>query len=192
MGKFTNIRYEGKRNPYLLPDKLKVLYSFRVDFFFLSLLLILSIFYFRGIFENDTLLLLNQVAHGDFTIALTVDEHVFHHLDNLPIHAAKLPLLSILYPLQIILGDLLALKVLPILMLFLTATLVYLANKQFVSRFEGNRRGYWLSASCFVGSLVIIYNPWTIDKIHHAYWQVLSLAALYLLIATIDDYLRSR
>jgi hypothetical protein len=137
------------------------------------------------------LLLFGQVAHGDLRYALTVDEHLFHHLSNLPVHAAKLPLLSILYPLQIILGDLLAVKVFTILILFLAATLVYLANKQFVSRFEGTR-GYWLSASCFVGSLVIMYNPWTINKIHHHYWLVLSLAASYLLIATIDRYLHSK
>jgi hypothetical protein len=186
MGKFTNIRYAGKRKPYLLPDSLKVLYSYRIDFFFLSLLLILSIFYFRGILENDVLM-----AHGDLKYALTVDGHLFHHLNKLPIHAAKIPLLSILYPLQIILGDLLAVKVFTILILFLSATLVYFANKQFVSRFEG-KRGYWLSASCFVGSLVIMYNPWTINKIHHHYWLVLSLAASYLLIAVIDSYIRSK
>src|SRR5919108_1943066 len=195
MGKFTNIRYEGKGKPYLLPDKLKVLYSYRVDFFFVSLLLILSIFYFSSILENDTLFLFREVAHGDLRFALTVDEHLFHHLSNeFPINAAKLPLLSILYPLQIIFGDLLAEKVFVILTLFLAATLVYLANKQFVSRFDSNnRRGYyWLSASCFVGALVIMYNPWTIDEIHHHYWLVLSLAASYLLIAVIDSYLRSK
>jgi hypothetical protein len=186
MGKFTNIRYNGKDKPYLLPDKLKVLYSYRIDFFFVSLLLILSIFYFRGILENDTLLL-----HGDLRYALTVNEHLFHQLNNLPIHAPKLLLSSILYPLQIVLGDLLAEKVFTILTLFLAATLVYLANKQFVSRFEG-KRGYWLSASCFVGSLVIMYNPWAMDKIHHHYWLVLSLAASYLLIAEIDSYIRSK
>jgi hypothetical protein len=131
MGKFTNIRYAGKRKPYLLPDSLKVLYSYRIDFFFLSLLLILSIFYFRGILENDVLM-----AHGDLKYALTVDGHLFHHLNKLPIHAAKIPLLSILYPLQIILGDLLAVKVFTILILFLSATLVYFANKQFVSTTE--------------------------------------------------------
>jgi hypothetical protein len=183
----------GKREPDLLLVCLKVLYSYRIDFFFVSLLLILSILYFRDIFENDMLLLFGQVGHGDLRYALTVDEHFHYHLSNLPIHAAKLPLLSILYPLQIILGDLLAEKVFTILTLFLPATLVYLANKQFVSRFGGNRRGYyWLSASCFVGSLVIMYNPWTIDKIHHHYWLVLSLAASYLLIVTIDSYLRSK
>ena len=111
MGKFTNIRYEGKRKRYLLPDKLKVLYSYRIDFFFVSLLLILSIFYFRDILENDTLLLYAEVAHGDLQYALTVDEHLFHHLSDLPRHAPKLLLLSILYPLQIVLGDLLAVKV---------------------------------------------------------------------------------
>ena len=193
MRKITNIRYDGKGKPYLLPDKLKVLYSYRIDFFFVSLLLLLSILYFRDILENDALLLFGEVAHGDLQYALTIDEHLFHHLSNLPIHAPKLLLLSILYPLQIILGDLLAVKVFTILTLFLAATLVYLANKQFVSRFEGNRRGYyWLPASCFVGSLVIMYNPWTIDEIHHHYWLVLSLAASYLLIAVIDSYIRSK
>src|SRR5919106_6334912 len=175
----------------IIPDKLKVLNSYRIDFFFVSLLLILSILYFRDILEDDVLLLLNQVGHGDFKKAVILDEHVFHHLDN-PLLVGTLPLLLILYPLQIFLGDQLALKVLPIFILFLAATLVYFANKQFVSRFEGNRRGYWLSASCFVGSLVIMYNPWTIDKIHHAYWQVLSLAASYLLIALIDNYIHSK
>jgi hypothetical protein len=175
----------------IIPDKLEVFYSYRIDFFFVSLLLVLSIIYFMAILENDTILLYNELAHGDLRYALTVDEHFHHHLGNLPIHASKLPLLSILYPLQIILGDNAAEKVFTILTLFLAATLVYLANKQFVSRFEG-KRGYWLSASCFVGSLVIMYNPWTLDEIHHHYWLVLSLAASYLLIATIDSYMRSK
>src|SRR5919108_3333396 len=192
MGKLANIRYNRKGKPYLLPDKLKVLSSYRIDFFFVSLLLILSILYFRDILQNDTLLLYAEVAHGDLQYALTVEEHLFHHLSKLPVHAPKILLLSILYPLQIILGDLLAVKVFTMLILFLAATLVYLANKQFVRRFEGNRRGYWLSASCFVGSLVIMYNPWTIDEIHHHYWEVLSLAASYLLIAVIDNYIRSK
>jgi hypothetical protein len=174
-----------------IPGKLKVFYSYRIDFFFVSLFLILSILYFSDILENDSLLLYAEVAHGDLRYALTVDEHFHHHLSNLPIHAPKLLLLSILYPLQIILGDLLAVKVFTTLILFLAATLVYLANKQFVSRFEG-KRGYWLSASCFVGSLVIMYNPWTLDEIHHHYWLVLSLAASYLLIAVIDSYIRSK
>lgn len=193
MGKFANTRYEGKReSSYLLQDSLKVLYFYRIDFLFVSLLLILSVLFFRDILENDMLLLFGQVAHGDLQYALTVDEHIFHHLSNLPIHAAKIPLLLTLYPLQIIFGDPLAEKVFTTLILFLAATLVYLANKQFVSRFEGNIRGYWLSASCFVGSLIIMYNPWTINEIHHHYWLVLSLAASYLLIATIDSYLRSK
>src|SRR5215210_3611888 len=90
----------------IIPDKLKVFYSYRIDFFFLSLLLILSILCFRDILENnDTLLLYAEVAHGDLRYALTVDEHFRNHLSGLPIHAAKLPLLSILYPLQIIFDD---------------------------------------------------------------------------------------
>jgi hypothetical protein len=191
MGKFSDIHYAEKRRPYLLSYKLKALYSYRIDFFFISLLLILSIFYFRHILEDDTLLLFGQVGHGDLRYALTVHEHFNYHLENIPVHAAKLPLLSILYPLQIALGDLLAEKVFTILTLFLAATLVYLANKQFVRRFEG-KRGYFLSASCFVGSLVFMYNPWTINKIHHHYWLVLSLAASFLLIAVIDSYLHSK
>ncbi|MGE5661694.1 MAG: hypothetical protein ACM3X1_05550, partial [Ignavibacteriales bacterium] len=191
MGKFTNIHHAEKSRSYLLQHKLKVLYSYRIDFFFISLLLILSIFYFRHTFENDTLLLFGQVGHGDLRYALTVQEHFNYHLENIPIHAAKLPLLSILYPLQIALGDLLAEKVFTMLCLFLAATLVYLANKQFVQRFEG-KRGYLLSASCFVGSLVLMYNPWTINEIHHHYWLVLSLAASYLLIAVMDSYLHSK
>src|SRR5829696_798691 len=191
MGRYTDTQHDGKTKLYLLPDKLKVLYSYRIDFLFVSLLLILSILYFRDILENETLLLYAEVAHGDLIYALTIDEHFRHHLDNLPAHGAKLPLLSILYPLQIILGDLLAVKVFTILILFLAATLVYLGNKQLVSRFEG-RRSYWLSASCFVGSLVTIYNPWTINEIHHHYWLILSLAASYLLIAVIDSYMRSK
>lgn len=161
-----------------------------MDFLFVVLLLMLSIFYFRHILEDDTLLLFGQSGHSDLRYALTVDEHFRYHLENIPIHTAKLPLLSILYPLQIILGDVLAEKIFTILTLFLAATLVYFANRLFVSKFEG-KRGYWLSACCFVGSLVFMYNPWTINQIHHHYWLVLSLAASYLLIAVIDSYLHS-
>jgi hypothetical protein len=180
------LSYVTKNMVYPLRRKLPVLYSYKVDFFFLSLLLLLSIIFFKDILTDDFIL-----VHGDFKYALTVDEHVFHHLNNLPIHAAKLPLLSILYPLKTIFGDNAAEKVFTILVLFLAATFVYFANKLFVGRFEG-ARGYWLSSCCFIGSLVFVYNPWTIGKIHHHYWLVLSLAASYLLLATIDDYLRSR
>jgi hypothetical protein len=178
---------EVKHRVYPLKSKLNVLYSNKIDFLFLSLLLVLSIVCFKAILSSDVILL-----HGDLKYALTVDEYFFHHLNNLPVHAAKLPLLLILYPLQIMFGDIGAEKVFTILILFLAATLVYLANKQFVRRFEGTR-GLWLSSSCFIGSLIFIYNPWTLDEIHHHFWLVLSLAASYLFIATIDNYLlRSR
>jgi hypothetical protein len=185
MKKSTDLYYVMKNKIYLLESKLRPLYSHKVDFFFLSLLLVLSIVCFKDILRNDVILI-----HGDLRYALTVDEHLFHHLSNLPVHAAKLSLLSILYPLQLIFSDIAAEKVFTIMTLFLSATFVYIANKQMASRFEGTR-GYWLSACCFVGSLVFIYNPWTINKIHHHYWLVVSLAASYLLITVIDSYLHS-
>jgi hypothetical protein len=175
-----------KNQIYPLEDKLRVLNSHKVDFFFLSLLLVLSIFFFKDTLRNDAIL-----VHGDLKYALTVDEHLSRLLNNPRVHAAKVPLSLILYPLQTIFGDIAAEKVFTITTLFLSATFAYFANKQMVSRFEGIR-GYWLSASCFVGSLVFIYNPWTMDEIHHHYWLVVSLAASYLLIAVIDSYMRSK
>jgi hypothetical protein len=186
MRKTANTDYHTKGKPYLLPNRLKALYSYRIDLLFITLLLILSIFYFRDILQSDTLL-----THADHRYALTVNEHLFHHLNDLPIHAAKLPFLSVLYLLQFVVGDQLAPKVFIILALFLATTLVYFANKRFIIRFQG-KGGYWLSTSCFIGSLVIMYNPWTINKIHHHYWLVLSLAASYMLIAVIDSYIRSK
>src|SRR5215212_3881109 len=185
MKKSTDIYYVIRNKIFPLQSKLDVLCSNKVDFLFLALLLVLSIVCFKDILRSDVIL-----VHGDLKYALTVQEHLFHLLSNLPVHAAKLPLSLILYSLQTILGDNAAEKVFTILILFLAATFVYFANKLFVRRFEG-REGYWLSSSCFIGSLVFFYNPWTLNKIHHHYWLVLSLAASYLLIATIDDYLRS-
>ena len=186
MKKSTDVYNVIRSRIYPLRSTLDTLYSNRVNFLFLSLLLVLSFICFKDILRSDVIL-----VHGDLRYALTVHEHLFHLLSNLPVHAAKLPLSLILYPLQTILGDNTAEKVFTILILFLAASFAYFANKLFVRRFEG-RGGYWLSSSCFIGSLVFFYNPWTLNKIHHHYWLVLSLAASYLLIATIDDYLRSR
>src|SRR5215217_2258839 len=169
-----------------LKSKIRALYSHKVDFLFLSLLLVLSIIYYSDLLRNDVIL-----VHGDHRYALTVNESLFQKLSNLPIHASKLPLSLILYPLQIIFSDIAAEKIFAIIALFLAATVLYIANKQIVSRFQGTR-GYWLSVSCFVGSLVFIYNPWTINKVHHHYWLVISLAGSYLLIATIDSYIHSK
>jgi hypothetical protein len=170
----------------LLKSKLPALYSHKVDFFFLSILLVLSLIYFSDILGNDVIL-----VHGDHEYPLTVNEFLFQELSNLPVHASKIPLTLTLYPLQVIFSDIAAEKIFSIMILFLGATFLYMANKQIVSRFQGTR-GYWLSVSCFVGSLVFLYNPWTIDKIHHHYWLVISLAASYLLIATIDSYIHSK
>jgi hypothetical protein len=148
-------------------------------------LLVLSVVLFRDIFTTDAIL-----VHGDLVFALNIDDQIFHLLSNLPIHASKLSISLILYPLKVLFGDVGAQKVFTMMTLFMAATFTYIANKYLVSGF-GNTKDYWLSASCFVGSLVFIYNPWTINKIHHHYWLVLSLAASYLLIALIDSYLRS-
>ena len=169
-----------------LQSKIRALDSHKVDFLFLSLLLVLSIIYFSDILRNDVIL-----VHGDHRYALTVNESLFQKLSNLPIHASKLPLSLILYPLQLIFSDIAAEKIFAVIALFLASTLLYIANKQIVSRLQGTR-GYWLSISCFVGSLAFIYNPWTFDKVHHHYWLVISLAASYLLIATIDSYIHSK
>ncbi|MDQ3839878.1 MAG: hypothetical protein M3297_11485 [Thermoproteota archaeon] len=185
MKKSTDPYYIVKDKIYSVQSKFCVLYSHKLDFFFLSLLLVLSIIFFKDILTTDGIL-----VHGDHIYALTIDEHIFHHLSNLPVHASKLLLLLILYPLKVVFGDTGAEKVFTMMTLFLAASFVYLANKQMVSKF-GDTKGYWQSASCFVGSLVFVYNPWTIDKIHHHYWLVISLAASYLLIALIDSYLRS-
>jgi hypothetical protein len=167
-------------------SKLPALYSHKVDFFFLLILLALSVIFFSDILGNDVIL-----VHGDHEYPLTVNEFLFIELSNLPIHASKLPITLMLYPLQVIFSDTAAENIFTITTLFLAATFLYMANKQIVSRFQGTR-GFWLSVSCFVGSLVFIYNPWTINKIHHHYWLVISLAASYLAIATIDSYIHSK
>jgi hypothetical protein len=64
---------------------------------------------------------------------------------------------------------------------------------------------HWLSfGKIHVGSLfsargiyiskinIPMFNPWTINKIHHHYWLVLSLASSYLLLAKIDKLINSR
>jgi hypothetical protein len=185
MKKSTDPYYVIKNKFCFVESKFHVFYSHKLDFFFLSLLLVLSIIFFKDVLTSDAIL-----VHGDYRFALTVDEHIFHLLNNLPVHASKLPLSLILYPLKVVFGDTGAEKVFTMLTLFLSAAFVYIANRYMVSRFEGTKH-YWLLASCFVGSLVFIYNPWTIHKIYHHYWLVVSVAASYLLIAVIDSYLHS-
>ncbi|MGH9877336.1 MAG: hypothetical protein ACRD5H_06840, partial [Nitrososphaerales archaeon] len=161
--------------------------STRIDYVCVCILLLLSIIYFADLLTNDYV-----VAHGDLKYALTISEHFSHHLDSLATHASKLPFLLILFPLQMVLGDNLAEKAFIVFILFLSVVFVYFANKYFISHINNTTSDRWLSLSSLAGTFIFLYNPWTINKIHHHYWLVLSLAASYLIIASIDKLLLSK
>ena len=75
------------------------------DLIFVALILILSITYFHKILLNNVML-----VHGDLRYAMTVYEQIYYHLKNLYTHAPKIPILSLMYPISILLGDRVALS----------------------------------------------------------------------------------
>lgn len=159
---------------------------FKTDYFFFIVFFVLAFLFFRDVFTvSDSILI-----HGDYRYALTVNEQFLYHLDNLQTHAPKLPLLLLLFPLKGLFGDILAEKLFTVLIFALSSFMVYIANKYFISSLSKRDDGKWISFFSFIGTLAFIYNPWSIDKIHHHYWLVLSLAASYLLIAKIDTFIR--
>src|SRR5207244_10644708 len=70
--------------------------------------------------------------------------------------------------------------------------LVYIANKYFIRSLSNKDDNHWLCISSFVGTLAFVYIPSIIDRILHHYWLVLSLAASYLLIAKIDQFMHPK
>src|SRR5919109_3235622 len=134
MRKLTDPYYVIKNKIYSTQSVFCVLSSYKLDFVFLSLLLVLSVVLFREVFTTDSIL-----VHGDLVYALTIDEQISHLLNNLPIHASKLSLSLILYPLKVLFGDIGAQKVFTMMTLFMAATFTYIANKYLVSGF-GNTK----------------------------------------------------
>ena len=152
-----------------------------VDMVFLSLLIMLSMLYFHKVVFNDFVL-----VHGDLRFALTAWQHLTYHLKSVYIHAPKTPILLLIYILSFVLGDIVALKFSIVLVLFVASSFVYFANKYFITRISSDTKPWKIALSSFIGTMVFMFNPWTINKIHHHYWLVLSLASSYLLLAEID------
>ena len=144
------------------------------------------IYFYKVIFAKDCIL-----VHGDYRYGLTVQQHVQYHLNEIFIHAPKLILFIVLYLAKIIFGDILAEKLFTVFVLFLSAFFVYLSNIYFLERIF-DREDWKISISAFVGTLLFLYNPWTINKIHHHYWEVLSLATSYLLLAEVDRIIHDK
>ena len=159
-----------------------------VNFFFLLIIFIVSFVYFHKlIFAYDCIL-----VHGDNRHALTIYEHIQYHTgETIYLHAPKILILMLLYPLSFIFGDILAEKLFTVIILFLSSFLVYNSNRHFIKR-TVNMSCLKNSASSFVGTLVFLYNPWTINKIHHHYWLVLSLASSYALLSEVDKLIQNQ
>lgn len=158
----------------------------------LDLVLILTIsslsfiYFYKIILATDKIL-----VHGDYRYGLTVQQHIQYHLNEIFAHAPKLPLLAVLYLAKIVFGDISAEKIFTVFVLFVSTFFIYLSNKHFLKRIFGEDN-WKISISAFIGSLLFLYNPWTINKIHHHYWLVLSLASSYLLLAEIDKFVHSK
>jgi len=158
-----------------------------VELLLISLIAVMSFLHFYKIILSPDIL-----VHGDYRYALTVDQHIQYHLNNIFMHASKLPVLIILYPLKFLFGDVLAEKFFTVHILFLSALLIYFSNKYFIQRSISTSNEIWICLSAFMGTLIFLYNPWTINKTHHHYWLVLSLAASYALIFRIDKMVRDK
>ena len=151
------------------------------DFPFLSIIGLLCITYFCRVVFNGQIL-----VHGDFQYALTVEEHMIGHLSNPIVHAAKIPLLAFLGFLGSIFADTFAVKIFGIFIFFLSSAIIYLANKCFVYRLFRPESRFEPSLCSLIGTLVFLFNPWTINEINVHYWIVLSLASSYGLVACLD------
>jgi len=138
------------------------------------------IYFYKIIFASGKIL-----VHGDYRYGLTVQQHIQYHLNKIFVNAPKLPFFAVLYLAKIIFGDILAEKIFTVFILFVSALFIYISNKHFLKRIFGEN-DWKISISAFVGTLLFLYNPWTINKIHHHYWLVLSLATSYLLLAEVD------
>ncbi|RLI29146.1 hypothetical protein DRO58_00500 [Candidatus Bathyarchaeota archaeon] len=157
-----------------------------LDHIFRILILILSlIFFHKIIFATEYVLI-----HGDYRYALTVEQHIQYHLNKIFIHAPKLPFLFVLYLMKIAFGDILAEKFFTVYILFLSTSLIYSSNKYFLNKIFDKHDGKIL-ISALIGAIGFIYNPWTINKIHHHYWLVLSIASSYCLLAKIDNFVHN-
>ncbi|HEC91900.1 MAG TPA: hypothetical protein ENI51_02740 [Candidatus Atribacteria bacterium] len=130
------------------------------------------------------------LIHGDFRYGLSVKEHIYHHLKE-AYQLPKIPFLFILYLLSKVFGDILAEKLFTVIILFLSLIWVYLAHKYFLSKVFSELRNGFLSFCAFAGTIVFLFNPWTINKTHHHYWLVFALAASYLMLAKIDELLHN-
>ena len=156
----------------------------KLDITIISLIFLLSFIYFHKIIFSTNKILI----HGDYRYGLIVQQHIQYHLNQIFVHAPKFLVFAVLYLFKIAFGDILAEKLFTVFILFLSATFVYFSDKYFLKRiFE--KTSWKLILSAFVGCLVFLYNPWTINKIHHHYWEVLSLASSYLLLAEIDRFI---
>ncbi len=152
------------------------------DLLFLSVLLILSLtFFYKILVLPDSVLIL-----GDHRHAITVESHIKYHLENISVHAPKIPILAILYLLNIIFSDTLAIKLFVVLILYLSLILIYISHKYFIRRIWRTLDEKLIDVSAFLGSLLFLFNPWTIDKAVVHYWLILSLSSSYLLLTEID------
>ena len=158
-----------------------------LELFLIIILLFLSFVYFSEvIIPADKI-----IIHGDYRYGLTVWQHIVYHLKGLYVHSPKLPILAVLYLMSNIFGDIVAEKLFTVFILFLSSLFVYISHKHFLRKIFKKSLYWQVSISAFVGTLVFLYNPWTINKIHHHYWLVLSLTSSYFLLAEIDKFIHS-
>ncbi|MCK5123111.1 MAG: hypothetical protein KAQ87_03110 [Candidatus Pacebacteria bacterium] len=166
----------------------KFLKNNKYELLFLLLLLGASFcFYYEMMTSVNHILI-----HGDFKYALTVSEHIAHHFNNLCEHPPKILFLSILYIFGILFSDIFAEKLFTVFILWLSLLFIYFAHKYFIQKIYDKKNKLLIQFSAFLGTVIFLFNPWTINKFSHHYWLVLSLAASYLLITEVDKLINSK
>ena len=156
-----------------------------IDVLFWGILFLFSLlFWWKFVFSSSILI------HGDFRYGLSVKENIYHHLKE-AYQLPKIPFLFILYLLSKVFGDIVAEKLFTVIILFLSLIWVYLAHKYFLSKVFSELQNGFLSFCAFVGTIVFLFNPWTINRTHHHYWLVFALAASYFMLAKIDELLHN-
>lgn len=157
----------------------------------MSVILLLCILEFYKVLFNNGIL-----VHYDLRFGLTAYEQLRYNILHINVQGPKIPIILLTYLFSTFIGSIISLKLILPLCLFIACILVYNANKGILNLIFKKCYGEetWkynplIVLSSFIGTLIFIYNPWTIINIHHHVWPVIADAAIYLAIVQIDKFL---
>lgn len=148
---------------------------------------VVSVLFFRSILLREGVL-----VHGDYRYALTTEAHFGYHLSDLHVHAPKLPFLALLRLYDLFLGEYAAQDLFTVSVFVISCLVLFVTATYFLRRILPGKSESHLTALAVLSVAVFAWNPWTINKIHHHYWMVLSLASAFAAMMYYDRVLFDR